>query len=368
MPPVERPHLVIDLAAVASNWRGLAARAPSAECGAVCKADAYGLGAEKVVPALARAGARTFFTATEEEALAVRGILGPAPVVYALNGTASPDRLAAAGVRPVLSTPGQIQDARAFARAAGRPVPCAIHIDTGMNRLGLAPAEAEELARDPDASLLAPHLILSHLACADQPEHPANAAQASEFRRLASMLHTTFPNTALSLAATGGLLLGPDYHHDLVRPGIGLYGGHPYKEARPVLRLEAPILQIREIEPGQTVGYDGNWAARRSSRIATLALGYADGIQRNLSEHGEAWIDGVRAPFAGRVNMDLTTLDVTDVPEARPGTTVELLGRTYDINAMAEAAGTIGHEILVGLRGRYRRHYIPDQPAAGETP
>lgn len=358
MNPADRPTLVIDLDAIAANWRGLAALARPAGCAAVCKADGYGLGIRQVAPALAAAGARTFFVATADEALELRACLGPDPVIYALNG-AGPRELGefrAHRLRPVLSTPGQVADAQAHARRHGTPLACALHLDSGMNRLGLGPDDAARLPQD--AGGLDAALLLSHLGCADLPDHPANARQARRFAAACAALAPVFPGVQRSLAATAGVMLGNAYHFDLVRPGIGLFGGLPYGQARPVVRIEAPILQVRHLAAGEPVGYGSSWTARGPARIATLGLGYADGIPRALGNTGTARIGEVPVPYAGRVNMDLLTLDVSGVPDAAPGTPVELLGATFGIDAMAAAGGTIAHDVLAGLRWRLRRRYV----------
>jgi alanine racemase len=190
------------------------------------------------------------------------------------------------------------------------------------------------------------------MGCADEPGHPLNEAQLVEFRRLTDRF-----GRPRSLSATAGLLLGPDYHFEMTRMGIGLYGGWPFAQARPVVRLEAPVIQVRELAPGERVGYAATWTAARASRIATVGLGYADGLIRAASARGVAWIGGLEVPFAGRVSMDLITLDVTDVPCAA-GDTVEFLGPNQGIDALAAMAGTIGHEVLTSLGHRYRREYV----------
>lgn len=342
-----RGLLTIDLDAVAANWRALAARAAPAECAVVVKADAYGLGAAHVAPALAAAGARTFFVALPEEALSLRAILGPGPVIYALNGCDAselPD-LRAADIRPVLNSPAQITAFR-FA-----PTPCALQLDVGMNRLGLEPAELAALL---DADLPAPAFVMAHLSCSDDPTHPASAAERARFEAMTA--HPRLAGLPRSLAATGGVLLGPAFHYDLVRPGIGLYGGLPFAEARPTVALEIPVLQVRDVAAGETVGYGGAWIAPRPSRIATIAIGYADGLKRgtNCAAHHA----GRALPIVGRVSMDLVTLDATDAPDLAAGDSVVLLGPDQGVDALAAAAGTIGYEVLTSLGRRHLRRYV----------
>ncbi|MEM1383104.1 MAG: alanine racemase [Pseudomonadota bacterium] len=340
-------RLTIDLDAIAGNWRALdAISGQGVETAAAIKADAYGCGADRVGPALARAGARSFFVALPAEGAALRHVLGPGPAIYVLAGFSPADGpvFASASLVPVLNAPEQVAD-----WAAGPAGPAVIQIDTGMNRLGL---EAEEL------SAITPlpgwvTMVMSHLACSDTPENPMNAAQQAEFLRRTA--HLAGPR---SLAATGGILLGRDYHYDTVRPGIGLFGGLPFAAARPVVTLEIPILQIRKVTPGEAVGYGGVWRAQRPSRIATLSAGYADGLIRLLGTGAAtAFVAGSPAPFAGRVSMDLITLDVTDCPEAVPGAMAELLGPSQGIDRLARSANTIGYEILTSLGARYSRRY-----------
>ncbi len=345
-------HLTIDLDAIAANWRALDAHS-TAETAAVVKADAYGCGVAQVAPALAKAGAHTFFVALPEEGAEIRGILGPAATIYILNGypvSGSHPLYPTHSLRPILnSAPQTTAWFNAHPDAA-----CAIQLDSGMNRLGMEAAEFASLGALP-ASV---RLVLSHLACADAPGHEQNPAQLAEFTRLTESLG----ETPRSLAATAGILLGPDYHFDMTRPGIGIYGGWPFLAARPTVALHLPIIQIRRLAPGKTVGYGTTRAAQRPSRIATLSCGYADGLIRALGPDAAkpgamGYLDGQPLPFAGRVSMDMISLDVTDCPAARPGAMVELLGPHQSIDDLAASAGTIGHEILTSLGTRYRRRY-----------
>ena len=343
--------LTIDLDAIVANWRALDARsAPGVETAAVVKADAYGLGVARVGPALARAGVRTFFVALPGEGAVLREALGAGPVIYVLGGWPVDDAGEAAlyarhELRPVLNS---AREARAFF-AACPGAPCAVQLDSGMNRLGMEAAEFAALGPLPEQVVL----VMSHLACADEPDHPQNPAQLAEFVRATEGL-----GRPRSLAATGGILLGPAHHFELTRPGIGLYGGLPFAEARPVVRLELPILAVREVAAGETVGYGADWRAAGPARIATVSGGYADGLMRALGPgRACAFLDGAPLPFAGRVSMDLITLDVTEHPAARPGAMVELLGPHQSVDALAAAAGTIGYEVLTALGRRYARRY-----------
>ena len=343
--------LTIDLAALAANWQALAARAPGARPGAVVKADAYGLGAAQVAPALYAVGARDFFVAQAAEGRAIRPLLPGDARIFVLSGHMPGEGLD--GLIPVLNSAAQFFRDRAL-RPRGD---FAIQLDTGMNRLGLEPAEwaalrAEALAA-PTATGRGPSLVMSHLACADEPDHPANAAQLRAFRSM-----TEGVAAPLSLSATGGVLLGRDYHFGVTRPGIGLYGGEPFADARPVVTLSLDVVQARWVEPGETVGYGCAWTAPRRSRIATLSAGYADGLPRALGgKPVMLWAAGAAAPMVGRVSMDLITVDVTDLPEVPD--TMEIINAAQGVDALAALAGTIGYEILTALGPRYRRDYLP---------
>lgn len=363
--------LTIDLDALVANWRRLGGMAPNSECGAVVKADAYGLGAAKVGPALFAAGCRRFFVAHSTEALALRAAV-PDGTIHVLHGPAAgaEAELAAANLSPVLSTPGQIAAWAAEARRLGRKLPAAIHIDTGMNRLGLSEAEANVLAQDPRAlDGLEIGFVMTHLACSDEPDHPLNQTQRERF----AAWRRRFPGLKGSLANSAGIFLGTDFHHDILRPGIALYGSNPLDPAAgprreasrmaEVVHLQGRILQVRSVDRGDTVGYGAGYIVEKPSRIATVAVGYADGFTRALSGRGSAVIRGrqghVRVPIAGRVSMDLITLDVSalDANDCVPGTPVSLLGGGIDIDEQAASAGTIGYELLTQLGRRYRRVY-----------
>ncbi|HRD75918.1 MAG TPA: alanine racemase [Hyphomicrobiaceae bacterium] len=365
--PLEaRAVLTIGLKALRANWAELNRVSGRAECAGVIKADAYGLGLEEISRALTREGCRTFFTATIDEARRVRAVQ-PGAAIYVLDGLlpgAAP-YYAGFDLRPCLSSLGEVREWAAFCRATGRRLRAAVHIDTGMNRLGLPEAEAHELAGD--STLFADFelaLVMSHLACADEPANPMNACQKQTFDRLRALL----PAAPASLANSGGTFLAPDYHYDLVRPGIALYGGRALEgRANPmqwVVRLAARILQVRDAPAGETVGYGASYRLERPSRIATLACGYADGFLRALSastgQHGPVGFIGARAvPVIGRVSMDLITVDVTDVPpgEAIRGAWIEVLGPRTTIDDLTDRAGTIGYELLTRLGRRVHRIY-----------
>ncbi len=349
--------LTIDLSAIVANWRALdSLTAPSVETAAVVKADAYGCGAARVAPALARSGVRTFFVALPSEGSALRAEIGAGPVIYVLAGypansasgtVADPSEVSlyrACDLRPVLNS---LPQATAwFRRHPGGA--CAVHLNTGMNRLGMDPTELAAILPLPDAV----RLVMSHFACADEPGSALTAAQIARFRDLAGPL-----GRPLSLAATGGIVLGPDAHFDMTRAGVGLYGGLPFAGARSVVALDLPILQIREVPVGATVGYGATWRASRPSRIATLSGGYANGLLRAMGNRAMGYLDGHPAPFVGRVSMDLITLDVTDCREAVLGEMIEILGPHQSIDELAHAAGTVGYEILTSLGSRFHRRY-----------
>ena len=350
--------LHIDLAAIVENWRLLAARAAPGAVAGVVKANAYGLGADKVAPALRAAGCRHFFVAHLAEGIALRETLGSGPMIAVLNGFA-PGADGDAALVPVLNSLGDVLAHAAAGRSAGQARRALLHLDTGMARLGLDAAEQARLVAD--HSLLAGLdllYIMTHLACADEPNHPLNAEQAARFDRACSVL----PKFKRSFANSSGLFLGADYASDLARPGCALYGINPTpglpNPLRQVLRLEAPVLQIREIPAGASVGYGASFMAARPSRIATIAVGYADGYLRSLSGQGGAAYRGLMLPLVGRVSMDLITLDVTDVPGLVPGDAVTLIGGAAPSpDDLAARAGTIGYEILTSLGARYRRDY-----------
>lgn len=338
--------LTIDLTAVAANWQALDART-SCETAAVVKADGYGLGAAKVARALARAGARHFFVAVAEEGAALREALGPNAEISVFGGhmAGDTDMISDLGLVPMLNSIEQLT--RHFESLPGHPF--GIQLDTGMNRLGLEEAEWAAVART--ALENGPSLVMSHLACADDPDHPMNAAQLKQFRHLTDGI--TVPR---SLAATGGILMDPDYHFDLTRPGIGLYGGLPFDAACPVAHLDLPVIQTRDLEPGETAGYGNSWTAQRPSRLATVSAGYADGLHRLLSNNTYLWADDTPCPLVGRVSMDLITADITDL-KGTPRS-LSILTAEQTVDTLADASQTIGYEILTALGPRYTRRYV----------
>jgi alanine racemase len=339
--------LTIDLDAIAANWRALdALSAPGVQTAAVVKADAYGLGAARVARALAAAGARRFFVALAEEGAGLRKALGPGPQICVLSGHMAGDTAAIreAALVPMLNSVEQLT--RHFEALPGHPF--GIQLDTGMNRLGMEMPEWQAVA--PIVLEAQPQFLMSHLACADEPGHPMNAAQLAAFHAM-----TDGTDVPRSLAATGGILLGPAYHFDLTRPGIGLYGGAPFAEGAPVVALDLPVVQVREVAAGETVGYGCTWTAEIPSTVATVAAGYADGLMRALSARATLWAGDTPCPVVGRVSMDLITVDVTHletVPDA-----LAVLGPAQGPDALAAAAGTIGYEILTALGPRYARRY-----------
>ncbi|MGF1464108.1 MAG: alanine racemase [Maricaulaceae bacterium] len=355
------PRLSIDLDAVRANHRFFAGRAPGAETAAVVKADAYGCGLGPVARTLLAERVRTFFVATPYEGAQLREVLGPPADgcrVYALNGFCPGEArdLAACGVAPVINT---LEQAREWAALDGVPPAPALQIDTGLNRLGLPADQALAIANDTDLmTRLKPDLVMSHLACGFDPDHPMNRRQREAFSGLCGL----FPQARASLAASAGVLLGPDYHFDLTRVGVGLYGGARQTDdtpaLAPVVRLEAPILQIRDLEPGDRVGYGADFAAQSPMRAAVLSVGYADGVLRALGGKGYAAFGSHQLPVLGRVSMDLLTIDVTAAgADAAPGAFVTVLGGPIDLDDQARHAGTIGYELLVRLGPRLRREW-----------
>lgn len=362
-----RGLLTVDLAGIKANWRWLAAVAQGAECAGVVKADAYGMGLEAVVKALWEAGCRTFFVATLTEGRRLKVAL-PAATAYVLDGLmpGTAPLYPSHGLRPILGSLPEIEEWAAYVRSIGGEHPAALHIDTGMNRLGMTAAEVEASAAKPAVLESFPvTLIMSHLACGDTPTSPMNARQKAVFDALRAKL----PAAPASLANSAGTLLGADYRYDLVRPGIALYGGRAI-DGRPnpaakVVRVEARILQIREAGVGEVVGYGATYTLTRPSRIATIAAGYADGFLRSISgpigrPSPPAYVNGYPAPIIGRVSMDVLTIDVTDIPVAlaQRGAWAELIGRHVQIDDLADSSGTIGYEVLTRLGPRFQRVYV----------
>ncbi|MEY8096421.1 alanine racemase [Falsihalocynthiibacter sp. S25ZX9] len=339
--------LKIDLNALVDNWRVLdALTEASVETAAVVKADGYGCGAERVAKALLHAGARTFFVATANEGAQVRQAVGPNPKINLFSGhmAGATDMIHDMQLTPMLNSVAQLT--RHFEALPGAPF--GIQLDTGMSRLGMEAAEWHAVR---DIALeRSPTLVMSHLACADEPNHSANDAQLQNFRAM-----TEGVQAPLSLSATGGIFLSSEYHFDLVRPGIGLYGGAPFDAASPVVHLSLPVIQTRDLDVGETVGYGCTWQAEVPSRIATLSSGYADGLPRALSNNATLWFGDIPCPLVGRVSMDLITVDVTHITE-HPDQ-LDILCRHQGVDDLALSARTIGYEILTSLGSRHARRY-----------
>jgi alanine racemase len=358
--------LTVDLGALVANWRSLSHLATPAECAAVVKADAYGCGLEPVATALARAGCKTFFVADLSEARRLRPV-APDAAIYVLNGL-MPDSAPAYAelrVRPVLGSLLELSEWDAFCAGRQWRGGAALHVDTGMNRLGISVAEAAAMASRIRTESHGITLVMSHLACADQPEHPLNERQMALFRDV-RMLYRGIPS---SLANSSGIYLSDKAHCDVVRPGVALYGVNPapgyVNPMRPVVELKARIAQVRSVKRGESVGYNASWTTRRASRLATVAVGYGDGYMwasgsSDDAPGGAAIAAGIRCPIAGRISMDLITIDITDVPEGavRRGDMVTLIGGDLTVDEVARTAGTIGYELLTSLGRRYHRDYL----------
>jgi alanine racemase len=375
--------LTIDLDAIITNWRKLEKTAVPAEAAAVVKADAYGCGVGPVTRALVGAGCKTFFVATLDEARAVRTITAEA-AIYVLDGffQNSGDAFAQVNCRPVIGDLNELAEWDVFCRRSRWEGGAAIHIDTGMNRLGLTIPEAQGIVPRINAGDHGITLVLSHLACAETLNHPLNAKQVATFREIASQ----FAGVPASLSASSGIYLGPQFQFDLVRPGAALYGINPTPEAdnpmQPVVDLKARIVQIRSVERGESVGYGATWTTRRPTKLAIVAAGYADGYFRAAGSSdgtrgAEAMVAGTRCPVAGRISMDLLAIDITDLPNnaARRGHMATLIGDGITVDELGHHFGTIGYEVLSSLGSRYARIYkggdakpveTPSDPAAAE--
>ncbi len=349
--------LEIDLDALVANWQALGERAKPAECAAVVKADAYGIGAAAAAPALAAAGCRSFFVAFPAEAVALRSVV-PETDIYILSGVprGAEAELDDLGLIPVLAS---LDDIAAWTAEAGDSRPAALLINTGMTRLGLGAADIDILGRDDRLDGIELRLVISHLACAEEGDNPMNRAQLDRFNELRAKL----PPAPASFANSSGIFLGPDYLFDLVRAGVALYGVNPTpgrpNPMREVVRLTSRILQVHEVAPPMSVGYGATHKVAGPSRIAVVPVGYADGYLRSLSGRGFCYVDGRRVPVVGRVSMDLITLDVSDLAPERsgPGAPVELIGGPVPIDDLAAAADTIAYELLTSLGPRYHRVY-----------
>ncbi len=364
-PDLAGATLTIDLGALCANYAALNAQCGPAECGAAVKGDAYGIGMRQSVLALSASGCRTFFVAQVNEAAEVRATL-PDAVIYVLNGLARGQAriYQELNLRPVL---GSLEEIAEWTAVTGARPPAAVHIDTGINRLGLTEQDVSLLARTAglrDGFEWA--MVMSHLACADRPEDAMNLEQAATFDRLRARL----PAAPASLANSGGTLNGPTYHYDLVRPGIALYGGNPHgfggggNAMRSVVALESEVLQVRDVPKGGAVGYGAAWRARRPSQIAIVPVGYFDGYFRSTfrtdgQDRAGVMIAGMFAPLAGRVSMDMITVDVTDIASEKVhrGARVELMGPNISVDDIARWSGTIPYEVLTALGSRYARVY-----------
>src|SRR6201996_6691396 len=358
--------LTVDLDAIIANWRKLEKTAVPAECAGVVKADAYGCGAESVARALSAAGCKTFFVATLNEARAIRAAVPSSAAIYVLNGFFQNcgEAYAKIDVRPVIGDLNELAEWDVFCRRTGWAGGAAIHIDTGMNRLGLTLTEAQGIVPRINAGDHGITLVMSHLACAETLNHPLNAKQLATFREIASL----YSGVPASLANSSGVFLGAPFQFDMVRPGAALYGVNPTPEADnpmlPVVDLKARIVQTRNIERGEGVGYGGTWTARRPTRLAIIATGYADGYLRAAGANdgtrgAEVIVAGKRCPVAGRISMDLIAVDITDLPNnaARRGHMVTLIGEGITVDELAHHFGTIGYEVLTSLSRRHARIY-----------
>ena len=357
--------LTVDLAAIEANWRALGHRAMPTECAAVIKADGYGCGLEPVAAHLAKAGCKTFFVADLSEARRLRAV-APDPAIYVLNGLLPGTSAAYAelNVRPVIGSLVELAEWDAFCLAQNWRGGAALHVDTGMNRLGITADEAAALAPRIRTEHHGITLLMSHLACSEVPEHPLNEQQIKLFREV-RFLYRGIPS---SLANSSGIYLGQAAHCDMVRAGVALYGVNPTpgqpNPMRAAIQLQAHVVQVRPVPKGETIGYDAAWTAKHATRIAVAAVGYADGYLRAASASdaapgGEAIVAGQRCPLAGRVSMDLLAIDITALPDnaVRRGDLVTLIGDGISVDDMAASAGTIGYEVLTSLGRRYHRVY-----------
>jgi alanine racemase len=356
--------LTVDLDALVANWKQLASHAVPAQAAAVVKADAYGCGLEPVTRALAVAGCTTFFVATLDEARRARAA-APQAAIYVLDGyfAGCGSAFAELNAQPVIGDLAELVDWDSFCRNHGWTGGCAIHVDTGMNRLGMGIGEAMGLEARVKTGHHGFSLVMSHFACAEEPQNPLNGRQLARFREIAH----AFSSVPASLANSSGIFLGSTVLFDLVRPGAALYGVNPTpgddNPMQPVVDLKARVVQVRTIERGDTVGYGATWTARRPTKLAVVAAGYADGYFRAAGgvdgvRSAETIVAGVRCPIAGRISMDLMAIDITDVPAAvRRGHFATLIGDGITVDELAHPFGTIGYEVLTSLGPRYHRVY-----------
>jgi alanine racemase len=361
--------LSIDLEAVVANWQLLQQRikvsSPAAECAAVVKANAYGLGVRPISSALWLGGCRFFFVATLAEAIELRECLGDDAQIAVLGGLSHGlgDDWLRYGLVPVLFSVEYVHQWLDYCRLCGNALPCILKVDTGMHRLGLSLNDVDDLCISAVSKTLLPLLLMSHLACADEPEHLLNQHQLAEFLLATQKLRQVFPAMRYSLANSSGLFLDSSFAFDIGRPGAALYGINPtprlVNPMRPVVRLQLPILQLKTIQLGESVGYGATFIARRATRLAVVFGGYADGLLRALSNSGFAYLAGQKVPVVGRVSMDSMVFDVTDVREASLAVKyIDVFGVDQSIDDLAALAGTIGYELLTSLGARYQRCYI----------
>lgn len=365
-------RLTIDLGAIVKNWRALDALSAKSLTAAVIKADAYGAGLVPAGVALFDAGARFFFVATPDEALALRQQL-PEAHIFVLNGLypGAAELFEKNRLMPVLCSLEMLEEWLAYCVSANEAFPAALHFDTGMNRLGFGIRDTGRVREEMEQFGYLPQMVMSHLACADQPNHEKNRTQLALFQSILAQ----FPGVPASLSNSAGMMIGRENHMQMVRPGIALFGGRAVSGRKnpmtPVVKLEVPVLQVRTAKTGETVGYGASFELDRDSRLAILAIGYADGFLRSLSStntrQGARIVFNNRiAPIVGRVSMDLVAVDVTDLGDnaPKPGDMVEVFGKTLTVDSQADLAGTIGYELLTGLKGRYKRSYISPSSSA----
>jgi alanine racemase len=356
------PVLTIDLDAVAANYRRLQALAPGSEVAGVIKANGYGCGSPMVGKTLIEEGCQSLFVATASEGASLRTHLKDVEIFVfygydqSLNSVYESNELI-----PILNSFSDVDSWSKFSASRGRPLPAALHVDTGMTRLGLTEPETKTLLDRPELlAQLDLRFVMSHLACADTPDNPMNAAQLERFNDLSNL----FPGLKKSLANSAGMLIGPSYHFDLARPGIALYGGEASGQGNapfePVAHLHAPVLHVHEVAKNTSIGYGATYTVDRPSRIAVVGLGYADGYMRSLSNLGYGFLSGAKVPIAGRISMDLTAFDVTDIAaeNCQTGGWIELLGANISVDDVGRAAGTFGYEVLTSLGHRYTQRYI----------
>jgi alanine racemase len=367
------PRLTIDLGSIQRNWLALDKVSAGALTGAAVKADGYGVGAVPVSKALWDVGTRFFFVATPDEGLALRAAL-PESYIFVLNGLFPGAAPLYVGERlmPVLNSIPMLEEWLVACLGRNEALPAALHFDTGMNRLGFRLGETSIVKRMIEDVGYAPQMIMSHLACADQPQHEKNRTQAALFASVMAQ----FPGMPASLANSAATMTNRELHFQMVRPGIALYGGRAVNGRKnpmmPAVTLEAPIIQVRECKTGESIGYGATYILPRDTRVAIIALGYADGFIRSASstnQHagGKTFIRGHLCPILGRVSMDMFAVDITDLGNdvPLPGEMVEVLGPHVSVDDQADPAGTIGYEILTSLKGRYPRTYV--NSAASQT-